>query len=402
MSAPHYSIAIAGCGPGGLAAALLLHAQGHAVTIFERFGAAGPVGSGLMLQPTGLAVLDRLGLAAAAIARGSRITRLHGLAARDRLALSVRYPAGRFGVGIHRATLFDLLHAAVVARGIPVRTGHTALASRTTAGGRTLLFAEAGEVGPFDLVVDMLGARSALAADGGTGRPLAYGALWTNVWAVPGFDPHSLQQRYRGAGVMAGLLPVGTPPGHDRPQVALFWSLRADRLAAWRDAGMDAWRAAFRAIWPEAEPLFGQLTDPDQFLFADYAHRTHRRPVEPRLIHLGDAWHATSPQLGQGANMALLDAAALAAGLAAHPADLAAALTHTVRLRRRHVLLYQAISRVFTPVYQSDSRMLPWLRDRLVGPLAAFPPSAWAQAAMVGGTFGWPLRRLGLALADAS
>ncbi len=392
------TIAVAGCGPGGLAAALLLRRQGHDVTIFERFAEAQPVGSGLMLQPTGLAVLDRLGLAGEAIARGSTITRLHGLAAQDRLALSVDYPPGRFGVGIHRATLFDLLHGAAVAAGIPVRTGHTIVASRDTAAGRILLFAEAGEIGPFDLVVDMLGAWSTLAP---TGRPLAYGALWTNVWEVPGLDLHTLEQRYRGASIMAGALPVGTPPGHQLQQVALFWSLRADRLDAWRAAGIDAWKAEFRALWPEAEPLFAQLTDPLQLGFAHYTHRTVRRPAEPRLIHLGDAWHATSPQLGQGANMALLDAWALANALAGHD-DLDTALAAAVRSRRRHVRLYQAISRVFTPVYQSDGRVLPWLRDRLVRPAAAFGPSARLQAAMVGGTFGGPLRRLGLALPDPS
>lgn len=386
-------IAVAGCGPGGLAAALLLDRQGHRVTVFERFAAAGPVGSGLMLQPTGLAVLDRLGLADAAIAGGSRITRLHGLAAHDRVALSVRYPDGRFGIGIHRATLFGLLHGAAAAAAIPIVTGRTVTAGTRSPAGRTLAFAEADAAGPFDLVVDTLGARSPLVRQ--PGRSLAYGALWTDVAAAPGFADDRLEQRYRGAGIMAGVLPVGTPPGAAGPRVALFWSLRADRLAGWRDAGLDRWRAEFLDVWPQAAPLLDQVVDPAQLTYAAYAHRTLRRPAQPGLIHLGDAWHATSPQLGQGANMALLDAWALAAAVAAHD-DLDAALAAAVRARRRHVRLYQAISRVFTPVYQSDSRVLPWLRDLLVRPLAAFGPTARLQAAMVSGTFGGPLARLGL------
>lgn len=60
---PHFDIAIAGCGPAGLAAALLLHRDGHRVTLFERFDASRPVGSGLLIQPTGFAVLAQLGLA---------------------------------------------------------------------------------------------------------------------------------------------------------------------------------------------------------------------------------------------------------------------------------------------------------------------------------------------------
>jgi len=58
------AVAIAGGGPGGLVAALFLHRAGHVVTLYERFDRPQPVGSGLMIQPTGLAVLDQLGLAA--------------------------------------------------------------------------------------------------------------------------------------------------------------------------------------------------------------------------------------------------------------------------------------------------------------------------------------------------
>ena len=50
-------IAVAGCGIAGLAGALLLHRRGHAVTLYERFEQPRPLGSGLLLQPTGLAVL---------------------------------------------------------------------------------------------------------------------------------------------------------------------------------------------------------------------------------------------------------------------------------------------------------------------------------------------------------
>ena len=56
------NIAIAGAGIGGLAAATLLARAGHSVRVFDQFDAPKPIGSGLMLQKTGLAVLAQLGL----------------------------------------------------------------------------------------------------------------------------------------------------------------------------------------------------------------------------------------------------------------------------------------------------------------------------------------------------
>ncbi|TRW16821.1 FAD-dependent oxidoreductase [Glacieibacterium frigidum] len=388
-------IAVAGCGPAGLAAALLLHRDGHRVRLFERFAHAGPVGSGLMLQPTGLAVLDALGLGDAARAAGRRIDRLYG-SADGRTVLDMRYAAlsgDRHGVGIHRATLFDLLFDRVQADGIEVETDR-AVAGTTNAEGRYLRFTDGSSAGPFDLVVDALGSRTPLAKP--CGRDLAYGALWASLdWPAQGFDGAALEQRYRAASVMAGVLPIGTTPGAPGDKAAFFWSLRADRLPAWHAAGLDAWRADVAALWPAAEAFTAQIDDPAQLTFARYTHRTLARPVAPALVHIGDAWHSTSPQLGQGANMALLDAYAVAAALRAarSPDD---ALARFVALRGLHIRVYQAMSALFTPVYQSDSRVIPWLRDAVVGPLAGLWPVQWLQATMVTGLVGAPLRRLGL------
>ena len=98
---------------------------------------------------------------------------------------------------------------------------------------------------------------------------------------------------------------------------------------------------------------------------ARYGHHTLAHPVGRRLAIVGDAAHSTSPQLGQGANMALLDARALAHALAVKP-TVEDALQAYARMRRLHVRVFQALSFAFTPFYQSDSTVLPFIRDRLV------------------------------------
>ena len=388
---------MAGCGPCGLATALLLSRRGHRVALFERFEEPKPVGSGLMIQPTGQAVLAELGLLPRMLTEGSRIERLIGCAG-DRTVLDVRYlslgGSPRFGIGVHRSSLFSALHDAVRSDGIVVHSGTEVISSEVDGGGRRLVFAGGERSEPFDLVVDALGTRSPLAP--ACGRSLDYGALWTTLeWSdSANFDINALQQRYRRSSVMAGVLPIGRGRG-DRLKTAFFWSLRCDALDAWRAAGLETWKKQVLELWPACAPLLDQVDHADQLTFARYAHRTLPQPVEPAMIHIGDAWHSASPQLGQGANMALLDAWALAAGLD-EAQSVANGLERAVLMRRSHVRLYQWLTALFTPVYQSDSRVLPFLRDRLVGPLSKLWPATAIQVALVSGLVGDPFGRCGL------
>lgn len=386
-------VGIAGCGMAGLAAALLLHRQGHRITLYDRFEAPRPLGAGLMIQPTGLAVLDRLGLAEHVIAAGARIMRLHGRNASGRVVLDARYSdmrqPGVFGLGIHRASLFSALHDAVLAEGIPIRTLSEITGSELAGTGRSFVFSAGGRSPVHDLLVDASGLHSALAAPcGGT---LDYGALWTTLdWPQDGpFDAAILEQRYRAARQMVGVLPVG------QGKLCLFWSLRGDAHAAWEAAGLARWKEDVLRLWPECKALLGQIVDPAQLTFARYAHRLLPNPVGDRIVHIGDAWHSASPQLGQGANMALLDAWALAQGLA-QSGPLDRQLAHAIGLRRGHVRLYQWLTALFTPLYQSDAGLPALLRDHVLAPLSRIPPANRIQGLLVGGLAGAPLSRLGL------
>lgn len=399
-----FDIAVAGCGPAGLAAGLLLSRAGHRVTLFDRMDEPAPVGSGLMLQPTGLAVLAALGLGARIAGLGRRIDRLYGRAVPSgRIVLDVRYGAlakRRFGIAVHRAALFAALFDAVTESGIAIETGCDLAESDAGADGRVRLVTASGRrLGPFDLIVDAAGVKSPLAPK--HGRTLDYGALWASLdWPAGGaFDPHTLEQRYRRASVMVGVLPMGRIPGDPAEKTAFFWSLKSNGHDACRDRGLGPWKDEVAALWPETAPLLDQIGHPDQMTMARYSHHTLARPWSPGIAHIGDSAHSASPQLGQGANMALLDALALATALN-RTGDVARALPLYAGLRRRHTRLYQAMSFAFTPFYQSDSHVLPVLRDRLVGPLTKIPPAPRILAALVAGLIGDPLRPLALAEAD--
>lgn len=362
-------IAIIGAGIGGLAVAALLARDGHDLTLFERFAAPRPLGSGLVVQPVGLAVMDQLGLAEDLRRLSSPITRMLGYEARGRKVLDVSYPGDAPGRGIHRAALFQLLWDRVQALGIPIITGAETVEAPPDGTGRRLLLADGRDFGPYDLIVDASGAGSRLSPL--RARPLGYGAIWGTVpWPRTVLPANELRQRYRGASRMAGVLPIGCLPDDPTPLAAVFWSMPLAELDHWPEASVADWRAEVTALWPEMAPFLTTISRNAQMVVARYGHGSLRRPHAPGLVHIGDAAHRASPQLGQGANMALLDALALAHALRGPPED---ALDDYAAMRRWHVRAYQGISAAFTPMYQSGSRCLPVLRDRLLAPCSTLP-----------------------------
>ena len=397
-----YDIAIAGAGPAGLAAALYLKRAGHKVIIFERFDAPKPVGSGLILQPTGLTVLADLGLLDEILSLGSRIERLHGTDARSgRTVLEVRYDARRgrrFGLAVHRAALFGVLFRAALREEIAIETD-VAVETLETAERATLVCGNGRRLGPFDLIVDASGARSQLRhylGDAAMPRPLAYGAFWASLGWRNGFDRSALLQRYDKASIMVGVLPIGRPEPGAQDMAAFFWSLKPTDAERIKAEGLEAWKARVVSVWPECEAFTSQIDSFEQLSLARYGHHTMGLPAGRRLAVIGDAAHSTSPQLGQGANMALLDAAALSHALA-RTDSVDDALATYASARRWHVRVFQALSLSLTPFYQSDSAALPFVRDRMVATLAKIPPGPQFLAAMVAGTVIDPFRRIGLA-----
>ena len=386
------NIAIAGCGVAGLACAALLRRAGARVVLFDKLDRPQPIGSGIILQPVGLAVLDAFGAGEAMRALGAPITRLYGKnQPRGNVVLDVRYEArGRVkpcGLGVHRGALFQVLYDAALAAGAGFESGCDVVSARDGC----LVFSGGQTSARFDLVIDALGMRSPLVAKAHTALP--FGALWASLDWVDDFDPSALEQRYVAARKMAGVLPIGRLCGEARQQAAFFWSLRHDSRAAWEAAGLDAWKDEVLALWPQTAPLLNQIRGAGDLVFASYAHRTLDAPLSRHCVHVGDSWHCTSPQLGQGANMALLDALALARALETQ-GDLATALGEYARMRLWHIRLYQAASWMFTPAYQSESAAIAWVRDWLMAPASRLPPAPALLAALVAGEVGAPLQAI--------
>jgi 2-polyprenyl-6-methoxyphenol hydroxylase-like FAD-dependent oxidoreductase len=187
---------------------------------------------------------------------------------------------------------------------------------------------------------------------------------------------------------MAGILPIGCLPDDPTPRAAVFWSMPLNELARWQDCPLADWKADVVALWPAIAPFLAGVTDARQMTPARYAHGTLAQPHAEALVHIGDAAHRASPQLGQGANMALLDAYALSIALCGPWED---ALARYARMRRWHVRAYQGMSWLFTPMYQSQSRALPIIRNHLLAPIADWPVMRTMLTRLVSGDMIPPL-----------
>lgn len=366
-------IAVIGCGIGGMAAALALKRAGSDVTIFEKFQTARPLGAGLLIQPTGLWALGELGLANAATQAGAKVKRLDGRTPAGRLLVDLdyeRWRTGAFGLGLHRASLFSVLFDAVTEAAIPLALGEE-ITNIAAPWWPTLMSASGGRFGPFDLVIIADGAHSALRP---TLMPKSraptypWGALWTIVPDSNGEFPDTLRQIYRGTQMMIGVLPVGRDPASDNltPAVSFFWSIMRKDIDAWRRTPISEWKDDVARVWPEAAALLAPISSHEEVSSATYCDVRMKTWRNGRLLFLGDAAHGMSPQLGQGANLALIDAVLLADTL--KRADRARegveqALHAFERRRRAHVSYYLYASRWLTPFFQSNSRLASAFRN---------------------------------------
>ncbi len=188
---------------------------------------------------------------------------------------------------------------------------------------------------------------------------------------------------------MLGIMPTGFAPYSTQPVVSLFWSVHQDRYAKLQGAGLPAWKKQVLSLNPACERLLDGITDMQQLTWARYFDVVMPKYHTHDTLIIGDAAHAMSPQLGQGTNLALLDAVALANCIEQH-ANVSEALAAYTSIRKNHLRYYSQASRALTPVFQSDLKLIPWVRDLLMALSSRWPLLGAANMqTLVGVRTGW-------------
>jgi 2-polyprenyl-6-methoxyphenol hydroxylase-like FAD-dependent oxidoreductase len=338
-------VVVVGAGIGGLAVSILLSRVGAHVTLVERSERPSEVGAALALQANGMAVLDRLGLLGRVAAASARIDRMDIRTSTGRLLLSSAMPD--FGEGLDHALAVRrtvlhrlLLDAATSSDGVETRFG--CMVVRADADGS---------------VVGADGAGSAVRDTGGFVSRVSQGSTYVRT-LVPARLNGPLAEYWTPLGSFGH-----APLGKDATYV---WAA-ADAAAVWdavtrRD--LPAFVRAWVAFLPVAVDL-GRVATFDDLLINTVRRVDCRRWFSGRLVLLGDAAHAMAPNLGQGANSALVDAVILADALA-HAPSVQDALPRYDE-RRRTARRVQNLAGLLQRLCRMDNRLAVGFRDAVLG-----------------------------------
>lgn len=357
---------VVGAGIGGLAAAVGLHRIGWSAVVLEQAPAITEVGAGLSLWPNALRGLDALGVGEQVRASGVSAVSRGGIRLPSGKWLRHKRPDDIPVLMLHRAGLHQLLQDALPPAW--VSTGAAVTGIEGSPGGATVTYECSS--GTRRVTGDVV-----IAADGidSTVRR----RLWPEA-QPPVFDGRTC---WRGV-TRPGATPTAESITVTRDQQFGMMPLPGDRTywfllataplpgVRYRDERAEVWRRM--AGWHEPITAALEATEPDRVSHHDL-FRLDPVPgyVRGRTALLGDAAHAQTPDLGQGACQAIEDAVVLAASLAGHDDPLTALARYDEQRRPRT----QAMARAADQVHQLNARHF----RTVLAAARVMPPFLWRR-----------------------
>lgn len=371
MPQPIAPFIVAGGGIGGLAAALVLARDGHAVQVLEQSDAFGEIGAGIQLGPNVFRLFAHLGLADAIRAVAyfpphlvMRDVRSGELVVRSAVGANTLAAYGQpYGV-IYRVDLHHVLLEACRAQpAIALQPKAKVLSFTQDAAGVEVQLADGRRLHGAALVgADGLWSRvrEQLVGDG---RPRVSGHIaYRAVLPIADVPPHLFSPDVvLWGGEKTHLVHYPLRRGELFNLVAVFHSNRYEE--GWNTFGdPDELHQRFAQAAAPVRELLAKIDTWKMWVLCD------REPVAEwsrgRATLLGDAAHPMLQYLAQGACMAIEDAVTLGAALRATPHDVPAAFAAYCRARYLRTGRVQLTARFYGEIYHASGVMRE-LRNRL-------------------------------------
>jgi 2-polyprenyl-6-methoxyphenol hydroxylase-like FAD-dependent oxidoreductase len=309
VSAPPRRAEIAGAGFAGLTAAVALARRGWSVRMHERAPELRPGGFGLALHANGVKVLKAVGAFDRATAGACRMVRRQTRDAAGHVSSEMRYRAPMFRA--ERRRIIAALEREARDAGVEIATGSPARAARPDG----VLVLEDGSELPADLVVAADGVNSALRDSLGllaAREPQADGAIRLMIPRRPGDIP-DLPEDCSAEFWSGTRRLIYSPCSADEVYMAMS-CLDTDERGKSVPIDFGAWRESF----PTLAPLLARIRDEADWPRVQWVRFEVIRLKawsKGRVAVIGDAAHAMTPNLGQGAMCAMMNGLALGVAL---------------------------------------------------------------------------------------
>lgn len=359
-------VIIIGAGIGGLTLAIALQQRDTAYEIYDAAPGNKAVGAGIMLGTNAMKVYGRLGLSAVLEGRGA-LPEQYSIRDHKRKILKVidnKMLVERFNHAsllIHRAALQDELINAVQAR---IHWGKKCVEVEQSAKQVTIQF-EDGSTASGDIVVGADGIRSSVREQCVVKAQYRYSGQ--TCWrAIIPIDLPLAEQRETaevwgdGNGLRASYGQVG-------PQQVYFWMTKQMPAGSvfTAEAALDYIKTSLGSFEGYMQTVLKYLSA-DTLIHSDlYDIKPIERWYQDRVVLLGDAAHATTPNLGQGASQAIEDAYMLARCLADYP-DHAKAFASYQQKRMQRAVKIVGMSRALSKLTNLRWRIAVWFRNQLM------------------------------------
>jgi 2-polyprenyl-6-methoxyphenol hydroxylase-like FAD-dependent oxidoreductase len=315
-------VIVVGGGIAGLSAAIALGKTGHEAVVLERAPRVDPVGSGITLFTNAMKALDRLSVGEAVAARGATATNSAILTSDGRELTRVPSDLLEGTIALHRADL----QAELAAASGDVRLGVEVTAVEQEEDGVVARRSDGGEERG-DLLVGADGLNSVIRR-AISDVPIRYAGYtaWRGVSSVP-VEAGRLTESW-GVGERFGLVDIG------RGRTYWFATKNAPEGEPDDPGGRKAEIRERFSGWHQPITAVVEAADESGILRNDvYYLEPLPRWSDGRVVLVGDAAHATTPGVGQGAAQAIEDAVVLADRLVRSD-ELATALAEYETIRR--------------------------------------------------------------------